>query len=147
MPTRPTVLVVERGSSLRHCLGLVLQDGGYAVTTLPTCDEALAYLRVCLDPTVVLVSNATPDHQLEADFFAAVAVGGQPLTRHRYVLLTTTPEHVSPALRRQLADLNVPILTKPFTLNRLLTEVYDAACVPHDCTGEQSCCSSCLVPA
>ncbi len=125
-----TVVVVEYDGLMQRYMHLVLHDAGYSVTTLPTFDATLSHLRTCIDPTVVVVANVTPDNRLEADFFATVTAEGQMLTRHRYVLLTTTPEHVPPTLQRQLAALHAPILKKPFTQDQLLAVVQDAARFP-----------------
>ncbi len=123
----PEVVAVEAYPPLRAYLRLVLDGAGYRVTLPPTHDKALSYLRVCQHPVVAVIANTSPDNRHEATFFDTVLASGHLMTRHRYVLLTTTPEHLPPALHGHLAVLGAPILTKPVERTRLLAAVRDAA--------------------
>jgi hypothetical protein len=55
------------------------------------------------------------------------AVDEPSLRRHAYVLLTATPEFLTPLWRVLLSALDVPVVAKPFTLGTLLATVADAA--------------------
>jgi CheY-like chemotaxis protein len=122
----PPVVIVECNGPLRSCLQHLLAGAGYSITALSTFDSVLDCLRTCADPVVVMAGNATPSHTVETTFFAAVAADSQVTVGHRYVLLTTTPEHLPSILRLQLTDLGVPILKKPFDSDDVLHAVADA---------------------
>ncbi|MGZ6283944.1 MAG: hypothetical protein ACXWQ5_11680 [Ktedonobacterales bacterium] len=72
-----------------------------------------------------MAGNATPTNSVETTFFAALTADAQLSARHRYVLLTTTPEQLPSILRLQLTDLGVPILKKPFDPDDVLDAVAD----------------------
>lgn len=73
---------------------------------------------------VIMLATQLRRHQAPDDWIDPQAVIA---LEHRYVLVTTTPEHVSPTLHGRPAVLGAPILTKPVDRNRLLPAVRDAA--------------------
>jgi hypothetical protein len=124
---RIDVVVVEYDYRFRRYLYLLLSGAGYAVTMMPTFEVATQHLRTGMHPAIVVVGNATPDNRLEAAFFATLAADASLAARHRCMLLTTTPEYVPLALRRQLSDLAAPIFQKSVDAGGLLTAVAGAA--------------------
>src|SRR5258707_15780243 len=66
------------------------------------------------DRLVVLCSNKHADHHLSASFFAHVAVDARLATQHQYILLSSNPATIPPALATHLTQLGAPVIPKPF---------------------------------
>jgi hypothetical protein len=98
----------------------------YAVTDISEEAAGADYLAAAPEGAVVVVSNRDPDHHRTAEFFATVAADEQLATRHRYILLSTNPARIRERLRAHLAQLNVPVLAKPFDVEALLAAVHAA---------------------
>jgi DNA-binding response OmpR family regulator len=122
------VLVVEFDEALRGTLDMVLSEADhYAVTGVTTEAAALTYLASAPEGIVAVCSNTHADHHLSMAFFAAVRADKRLRTQHQYVLLSTDPARIPPALRMDLKRLHAPILVKPFDVDVLLAAVAQAA--------------------
>lgn len=76
---------------------------------------------------VVVCGNQDADHHLTAAFFAQVAAGERLASRHRYLLLSSNPALIPPALEAHLIQLNAVVLPKPFDLEIVVICVREAA--------------------
>jgi CheY-like chemotaxis protein len=121
------VLVVEYDDAVRNVLHDLLTDAGYQVIEARTDGAALDFLAVCPDDVVVLCSNKDVDHHLTAAFFAQVVADEHFTSRHQYLMLSSTPSSIPPALQTHLAQLNAAILPKPFDTYALEASVHEAA--------------------
>lgn len=122
------VVVVEFDELLRGALHDILSlNGDYEVTEVADEAVALAYLAATPGGMVAVCSNRDADHHRSAAFFAVVAADERLATRHRYIMLSTSPERMPVGLQVDLARLRAAILGKPFDLDTLLATVRTAA--------------------
>ncbi len=118
--TMAEVVVIEYNAPLRAYLQLMLGRAGYHVTPVSTFEAATSYLRSAEGSVLVIAGNVLPDNSLVTAFLKRVVEDEALARRHRYLLLTTTPEHLAPDLTARLARLDIPILRKPFRQDELL---------------------------
>lgn len=118
-------LIVEDDSAIREVLRDLLEDAGYTVREAADGAEALAILRTSPRGLLVLLDNLLPTlngtdvlASLERDGAAmAPAESAAPASlQHAYILLTASPQRITPELTERLARLGVPVITKPFDL-------------------------------
>lgn len=126
-PPKTEVVIIEYDRPLRTYLRLLLSHAGYVVTPLTTFEDAICHLRSSPAHAVVIASNVLPDNSLVAAFFARVMEDHDLSTRHRYLLLTTTPEQLPAMLRTHLARLGATEIKKPFPQQELLSSVESEA--------------------
>lgn len=133
------VLVVEDDDAIREVLRDLLEEEGYTVQDAVDGKEALAILRGDAHGLVVLLDNLLPGMD-GADVLAALDDGGETaeadatagqqtsaLARHAYVLITASPQKITPELKARLARLGAPTITKPFDIARLRQAVRQAS--------------------
>lgn len=123
-PNHP-VLVVDDDWAIRESLRLMLEDEGYAVTEARDGVEALDAIRVAADPRVVLLDLMMPRMSGE-EVLADVLRDPQLHMRVAFIVISADPGRITPALRRQLAALSVPILGKPLEIDDVLAQVASA---------------------
>jgi CheY-like chemotaxis protein len=121
------VLVVEYDNAVRDMLHELLTDAGFEVNEHATDAAALDFLAESPDGVVVLYSNQDADHHLSAAFFAQVVADERFTSRHQYLLLSSNPPLIPPALETHLAQLNAAVLPKPFDIDILVARVRQAA--------------------
>jgi len=134
------ILLLEANPALRTLERTLLRQAEHTVLDATTVDAALALLRAAEGGLVVLCGNADPDYRhLVVPFFSRVAslerieqldhvaAAGDLASRHRYICLTTVPEHVPPELAAIFRHLGVRVLKKPFYPDELLVVVAGAA--------------------
>jgi CheY-like chemotaxis protein len=116
---KTSVLIVDDDISIRETLRSLLEDAGYAVFEVQDGLQALDYLRKTPSPMIVLLDLMMP--RLDgAGLLGAVAGDTRRLVRHRYILMTASHETLSLAFVHLLSDLTVPVLHKPFDIDKLL---------------------------
>jgi DNA-binding NtrC family response regulator len=121
-----TVLVVDKDEAIRSALGDLLEDAGYAVAEAESLHEAESLIDASPEPLVLIVGDAETYEHTGLRFFTAVAAN--PVTRHAYVYLTSTPERANlPALVERFATLENLSGDLPVELETLLAVVADAA--------------------
>ena len=117
--SKTPVLIVDDDTSIREALRYLLEDAGYAVAEASDGLQALYYLRRADDPVIVLLDLMMP--RLDgAGLLGTVAGDTRRLRRHRYILMTAGHQTLSLAFAHMLADLAVPVVYKPFDIDRLL---------------------------
>lgn len=113
------ILIVDDDTSIRETLRYVLEDAGYVVTEAQDGLLALDQLRRSPEPMIVLLDLMMP--QMDgAGLLGTVAGDSRRLRRHRYILMTAGHQTLSLAFAHMLADLAVPVIYKPFNLDKLL---------------------------
>jgi len=144
MLTRPpTALVVEDDDGIRETLHELLELAGYTVREATDSETALDILRTSASGLVVLLDNMLPGvsglealAELDADSAVSAAnaappSGNQPsqrlIDRHTYVIITASPQWITPAQFAQLSRLRAQVITKPFDINALMAAVDAAA--------------------
>jgi len=116
---KTSVLIVDDDISIRETLRSLLEDAGYAVFEVQDGLQALDYLRKTPSPMIVLLDLMMP--RLDgAGLLGAVEGDTRRLVRHRYILMTASHETLSLAFVHLLSDLTVPVLHKPFDIDKLL---------------------------
>jgi CheY-like chemotaxis protein len=119
------VLVVDDDEDIRLSMRTLLEDiGGHTVDEAANGLDALAYLRQCTEPLVVLLDLLMPGLD-GIGVLQAVAQDEELATRHAYVLVTVSRRATSAEFPASLA-LTVPVIPKPFDINVLLQTVNEA---------------------
>jgi CheY-like chemotaxis protein len=130
------VLVVDDDRSIRETLRVVLQEEGYTVSEAEDGRVALEILKASKEPMVVLLDLRMP--VLDGTGVLAFVAEDQRLsTLHAFLLVTANP--ITEELKRLLTQLQVPVIPKPFDLDRLIEIVADtayrkSASLPHSWT-------------
>lgn len=120
------VLVVENDQDTRTALRDVLEDEGYAVTTAADGHTALAVLRACNRPLVVLLDQGMPE-MTGTVLVEAVLCDDHPAGARAFLLLTTSPDRLPFPFNQRYMQQVVPVVAKPFDLEVLLEVVGAAA--------------------
>jgi two-component system chemotaxis response regulator CheY len=117
------VLVVDDDTGIRETLRFLLEDAGHEVIEAEDGVKGLDLLRASDEPLVVLLDYRMPHLDGGGVLRAAAAEGLH--TRHAYALLLATPGLVDLHEDvRQIADeLHIPIIAKPFDIDRVLAVV------------------------
>ncbi len=123
---RGDVLVVDDDDALRESLVWLLRDEGYTVYEAPDGKPALQLLRkhptgmvVLLDVNMPGMDGLTVLQTIEAE---------SPLaSRHAYVLMSARYGRLPVALERELHQLGVVMLQKPFDMDVLTATVAAAS--------------------
>src|SRR5579871_3243908 len=116
------VLVVDDDSSIRETLRAVLQDEGYAVDDAPDGAQALDLLQTFVDPHVVLMDLRMPVMD-GIQLAGKIADDDTLVARHAYTAITANPELVADAQQATRGRFSLPVLTKPFDLDDVLSHV------------------------
>lgn len=128
-PARSTpahVLVVDDDRSIRETLRCVLEDEGYAVLEAADGMAALDALRSSPSPAVVLLDLMMP--RLDGvGVLNAVARDRRLASQNAYIVITANRYRLDRQANHLLADLQVPVVPKPFDMDALLDAVALAA--------------------
>ena len=125
-PAAVTVLVVDDEQDIRDALRLILEDEGYRVLEAENGVRALELLRTERRGMVVLLDYMMPVLD-GAGVLGTVANDSTLARRHRYILMTAATKTFALASARLLRELGVPVVAKPFDLERLVGTVAEAA--------------------
>lgn len=121
------VLVVDDDPGIRQTLCAVMEDEGYTALEAADGASALALLRGNSHPVVVVLDLLMPLYS--GEYVLQAVVNDHHLsTRHAYMMLTAQPECITPACATYIAQLDMPVISKPFELDALLDAVTRAAC-------------------
>jgi CheY-like chemotaxis protein len=120
------VLVVDDDDLIRETVTAALEDDGYIVTEARDGAAALNILYACSEPMVILLDLRMP--KLDgAEVLAAVAADHRLAKQNAFILVTADNKTITLTFAHLLAQLEVPVLKKPFDLDELLDLVADAA--------------------
>jgi CheY-like chemotaxis protein len=106
------VMVVGGERGIRRLVEHVLTQDPFVVMATEDEQVALACLRACAEPMVVVLNTTAAREQV--DFMEAVIQEAR-LVRHTYVLLAPTGFWLSARQHDLLAMLNAPVVKKPFS--------------------------------
>jgi len=124
----PAVLVVEDDADIRKVLRLACEAGGYATQTVADGVEALAWLRACADPQIVVLDYHMPRLDGWAVLSAVAADPALAGAGHAFILLTAAAASLPPAFDGPLRQMAVSVAAKPIAvlqLHRLLADATD----------------------
>jgi CheY-like chemotaxis protein len=114
-----SVFIVDDDPGIRAVLRCALQAEGHAVTEAADGVSALNGLRASPSPLIVLLDLRMP--RLDGAGVLATVAGDRALAqRHRFVLVTADPLPLPPTLDALLANLDVPVVAKPFDVDTVL---------------------------
>jgi DNA-binding NtrC family response regulator len=116
------VLVIERDEGIRAALCALLELDGHAVTVMENPASAIERLLTCAKHMVVLFDAGVPGVR-DGQLIALASAADARLLRHAYICMTTVPAKIHPDLQSSLTRQLVPILTKPFDIDRVLALV------------------------
>lgn len=120
------IVVIDADNSVRQALSLVLEEAGYAVSATGEPAIALQLLESAPAPLVVLFDAGVPRIS-DGKITALIRREDPLLRRHAYICMSTSPGFMHPDLHQALRDLAVPIIAKPFDVDRMLTVVRQVA--------------------
>jgi CheY-like chemotaxis protein len=118
------VLVVDDDRSIRETLRVVLQEERYTVSEAEDGQVALNILQASKEPMVVLLDLRMPVLNGEG-VLAFVAEDQRLSVLHAFLLITANP--IPEKLGQLLHQLQVPVVPKPFDLDKLIDIVADTA--------------------
>ena len=119
------VLVVDDDADIRISMRSLLEDiGGYTVIEAPDGLEALKILRASEDPLVVLLDLLMPGLD-GMGVLREVAADEILVGKHTYVLVTVSRQEQPLAFSSNFA-LEVPVVSKPFDMDELLSVVAES---------------------
>jgi CheY-like chemotaxis protein len=121
------ILVVDDDVTIRETLRFVLEDAGFTVVEAATGLSTLEVLRSSPEPLVVLLDQLMPGMD-GTDILRVVAQDTSLASRHAFVLVTAS-SHIAQieAALHALPNVAVPLVRKPFNVDRLLATVETAA--------------------
>ncbi|MGO8949570.1 MAG: response regulator [Ktedonobacterales bacterium] len=120
------ILVVDDDRSIRETLQAVLQDEGYNVSEAEDGEVALKILQASKEPMVVLLDLRMP--VLDGDGVLSFVAADQRLaSRNAFLLITANRDFISEKTKQLLVQLQVPVISKPFELDRLIDAVAETA--------------------
>ncbi len=142
--SRLEALVVEDDDAIREVLRDLLEGAGYVVQGARDGPDALAILRASERGLLVLLDNLLPglngaevlaaldgdgsiDGSGDADASASAGQNHNAMTRHTWIVITASPQKITPQMAAQLQRMGAPIITKPFDLTTLMAAVDQAA--------------------
>lgn len=121
------VLVVDDDDGIRETLRSLFEDAGYAVVEADGGEAALALLRSTPPPLVVLLDYVMA-HLNGGELLRIAAAEGLD-TRHSVILMSASPRRIDadPFVHQYAIDRDIPIIAKPFDIDRLLATIAAAA--------------------
>lgn len=126
-----TVLVVDDNQDIRETVRLALEDEGYFVLEAGDGLSALTLLRESPLRLVVLLDHLMPG----VDGIATLDMIGRDerlAHRHAYLMMTANSAIESPEIVTPDAEVEVPLVAKPFDIDELLSAVEHAAATLRD---------------
>ena len=122
----PQVLVVDDDEDIRAVLRIALEDAGYTVGEAANGTVALDHLRQADTAMVVLVDYVMPRVD-GAGLLDAAGASSSNAPQHAYILITASPQRISPELSARLAARGVAVVPKPFDMGAILDIVARAS--------------------
>jgi len=126
------VLVAHADHGIRDVVAQALhEEAEYSVVSAPDAALALSTLWLASSPMVALIDDhLSPRGGLGLLALAANDEAGGPLSRHRFIVMSTFPQTIREKGARVLSRLGARILSQPFDLDALLLMVDAAASSP-----------------
>ena len=120
------ILIVDDEPAIREILVALLSDEGYTVIEAPDGVEALRLMRATEEPMIALLDIWMPRLGGEATMLTALA---QPALWGRvyFLLMTANPQRISAYAHEVIKRQGIPLLYKPFEIERLLALIAERA--------------------
>jgi len=127
--TMAHVLVAHADHGVREVMAQALhEEAGHDVVSTVDATSTLSALWLSPRPVVALIAERLyPASGLSILDVAAHDGRSGPLSRHRYIVMSTLPQNIRLDKRRLLSRLGARVLSQPFDLDVLLQMVDDAA--------------------
>ncbi len=126
MPVVTRVLIVDDDEAIRETLRFALEDAGFTVDEAPDGLAALRALHGIRAPVVVLLDLMMPG--LDGAGVVGRISADQSLAKRVAIVLITASSRTLPlAFANLLTELSVPVIGKPFDVDKLLAAVTHAA--------------------
>lgn len=122
----PTALIVDDDTGIRELIAEVLESEGYAVELAADGVRALEQLRANTRRMVVLLDIMMPGLD-GVQVLETVAADDILSSRHGFVVMTASSPYANDALMRLAHQFRAPVLTKPFSIESLLTSIGSVA--------------------
>jgi CheY-like chemotaxis protein len=119
VPVVSWVLVVDDEREVRELLRRMLQEEGYGVLEASNGVEALAVLRDSVRPLVTVLDHTMPELS-GSDVLTVVAMEPRLVARHAFILATAEQATIPETVHAFAHHHGVPLVPKPFDLDRLL---------------------------
>lgn len=120
------MLVVDDDAAIRETLHQLLEDEGYDVAQAPDGVIALDILRSTPRRMVVLLDVMMP--RLDGYGVLLAVVADERLTHgRRYIIMSAAVSSIASELTQLMRRIGAPALTKPFSIDLLLSAIADAA--------------------
>ncbi len=121
----PRILVVDDDEGVREMVRLALEDEGYVVQEAGDGATGVEMLRSSTHPYIVLFDLIMP--RVDGASFLGQVIADPSLLRHNaFVCFTASPNKVAPALAGLPDGFSVPVLPKPFEVEKLFAVVEQA---------------------
>lgn len=120
------VLIVDDDEAIRETMRFALEDAGFTVDEAADGLAGLRALRGVRAPMVVLLDLMMPG--LDGAGVVGSIAADQSLARRVSVVLITASSRTLPlAFVNLLSELSVPVINKPFDVDKLIAAVTQAA--------------------
>jgi response regulator RpfG family c-di-GMP phosphodiesterase len=120
-----TVLAVGHETNLITLMRWMLEDEGYVVVHAVNGGDALVTLRTCEEAMIVVLLTTRP-HVHTLDILEG-ALREPAVQRHAFILLTAVSDFLPQQWRKVILALDVPVLAKPFGVKHLMATVAEVA--------------------
>lgn len=119
------ILLADDSLSIRQMVRAMLEPEGYSLIEAADGVEALAALRACATPLVVLLDYQMPNMDGE-DVLREVIAAGPPLSTHEYLVISANASTFPDSFIDLLRHLSLRVIPKPFTRETLVSAVAQA---------------------
>jgi CheY-like chemotaxis protein len=126
VPAVTRVLIVDDDEAIRETLRFALEDAGFSVDEASDGLAALRAMRGVRTPLVVLLDLMMPGLD-GAGVLGSVAADQSLARRVAVVLITASSKTLPLAFANLLTELSVPVINKPFDVDKLIAAVTHAA--------------------
>lgn len=120
------ILLADDSLSIRQMVRAMLEPEGYSLIEAADGVEALAALRACATPLVVLLDYQMPNMDGE-DVLREVIAAGPPLSTHEYLVISANASTFPDSFIDLLRHLSLRVIPKPFSRDTLVSAVAQAA--------------------
>ncbi|MGZ3581451.1 MAG: response regulator [Ktedonobacterales bacterium] len=110
---------------IRDTICMVLEDIGFVYQQAANGEDALRILRTSADRFVVLLDLLMP-HMTGKDVLDAVEADRSLIGQHAFILMTAEGKTLPLAVVQTLQRMDVPVIAKPFDIDRLVAAVMRA---------------------
>jgi CheY-like chemotaxis protein len=119
------ILLIEDDESTREAVRFILTEEGYDVREATNAMDGHALLLASQEPLVAVLDFRLPALD-GCDLLDIIAHDEQLREQHAFVMISASPKRAEDDCGDTLADLDVPLLGKPFDIDELLGAVQEA---------------------